>query len=301
MNMNTLEELKAFMRANLADECARLFGLAEGPWIDRAVENWFDDSSNYDRRWRVLSARLPRIGRVLDVAAGCGTFMLYGLRHGHDVAGIEPERWKRVYYQKKIELSRYDPAYGSRLIAAVGEQLPFDDASFDVVTTFQTLEHVRDVRQCIAEMVRVLRPGGVLYLRAPDYNCFFEPHYRLPFLPTMRRDWADRYLRWLGRPTEGLDTLNWTTERQTIAALRALPVDLCIERTREFFIDRRRTQIESSMGEPWRSIGLGRMLNQGQQLARQARAWLNCFRQERVIDLWVTKRASATTRLRCAA
>ena len=104
------------------------------------------------------------------------------------------------------------------MIAAVGESLPFADESFDVVTTFQTLEHVADVDRCIAEMVRVLRPGGVLYLRAPDYNCFFEPHYRVPMWPKMPRAWAAPYLRWLGKPVDGLSTLNWTTERDTIAS-----------------------------------------------------------------------------------
>jgi ubiquinone/menaquinone biosynthesis C-methylase UbiE len=299
MTMNTLHELKQFMREKLTDECTRLFGLAGGLWIDRAVDNWFDDSQNYDRRWRVINLRRPNVGRVLDVAAGCGTFMLYGLRNGRDVTGIEPERWKRTYYRQKIELSGYDPTFSSRLVPAVGEALPFDDNSFDLVTTFQTLEHVNDVRQCIAEMVRVLRPGGVLYLRAPDYNCFFEPHYRLPFLPKMPRSLAEPYLRWMGKPLQGLATLNWTTERDVIAALRALPGDLSIERTKEFFIDKNREDIDATLSQPLRKLGLACVLNQSQQLKRQAIAWLNCFRQERVIDLWVTKRPSA--RLRCAA
>src|SRR5438270_7132342 len=103
--MQTLAELKAFMHQKLREECAQLFGLPDGAWIERAVENWFDDSANYDRRWRVIAARRPNVGRVLDVAAGCGTFMLFGLRQGRDVTGIEPENWKRTYFQRKIELS----------------------------------------------------------------------------------------------------------------------------------------------------------------------------------------------------
>src|SRR5205085_8518363 len=129
---------------------------------------WFDDARNYDRRWHVIEARRPKVGRVLDVAAGCGTFMLYGLRCGHDVTGIEPASWKRTYYERKVVLSGYPRAFAGRMVAAVGESLPFEDQSFDLVSTFQTLEHVADVNRCLAEMVRVLRPGGVLYLRAPD-------------------------------------------------------------------------------------------------------------------------------------
>src|SRR5258708_6076147 len=165
MNMKTLEALKEFMHENMRRECAQLYGLADGDWIERAVSNWVDDSWNYDRRWHVIEARRPGVGRVLDVGAGCGTFMLYGLRRGHDVTGIEPEAWKRTYYERKIALSGYSPLLGGRMIGAVGEALPFEDESFDLVTTFQTLEHVADVRQCLGEMLRVLRPGGGLYIR----------------------------------------------------------------------------------------------------------------------------------------
>ncbi len=161
-----LDELRAALRACFLRESQDLYGLEDGPWIDRATQNWFDDTANYDRRWRVIDARRPGAGRILDMASGCGTFLLYGLKRGRDVIGIEPEPWKLRYFRRKVELSGYPSAYLSRLVPAVGERLPFADASFDLVTTFQTLEHVADVGSCISEMLRVLRPGGVLYLRA---------------------------------------------------------------------------------------------------------------------------------------
>lgn len=287
--MRTLEELRAFMHENLRREWADLFGLPDGVWVARAVNNWFDDSQNYDRRWNSIHLRRPQVGRILDMAAGCGTFMLHGLRNGHDVVGIEPEPWKRIYYERKVALSGYPARFIHRMIGAVGEKLPFADHSFDLVTTFQTLEHVADVSLCIAEMLRVLRPGGVLYLRAPDYRCFFEPHYRLPFLPTMRRPWAERYLRRLGRPVGGLHTLNWTTEPNILAQLRYTQCPLRIERNREFFIDRKRRDIAAALPVPLRSIGLARPLNTLFQWNRRFAAALKVGRQERVIDLWITK------------
>jgi hypothetical protein len=169
-----------------------------------------------------------------------------------------------------------------------------------LVTTFQTLEHVADVRRCLAEMVRVLRAGGVLYLRAPDYRCFFEPHYRLPFLPTMRRDWAERYLRLVGRPVTGLRTLNWTTEGGIVEELKRLPISLHIERNREFFIERKRREIERALPRVLRSIA--GVLNACFQFKRRAGGWIQVGRQERVIDLWITKAddASANSMRRAA-
>ena len=289
MELTTLDNLRAFMHANLCREWGELFGLLDGPWIARAVNNWFDDSKNYDRRWNCIRLRRPRVGRVLDMAAGCGTFMLHGLRNGFDVIGVEPEPWKRVYYERKVALSDYPAEFTGRMVGAIGEALPFDDESFDLVTTFQTLEHVANVDQCICEMIRVLRPGGLLYLRAPDYRCFFEPHYRLPFLPVMRRDWAARHLRLLGRPIAGLATLNWTTEHGVIDSISRSGVPVDIVRNREFFIDRKRTEIAAKLPAGVRSAA--GFLNWMYQLKRRAGGWIKFGRQERVIDLWITRRA----------
>ena len=290
-----IDELREALRANFLRESIELYGLEDGPWIDRATRNWFDDSRNYDRRWHVIDARRPATARILDMAGGCGTFLLYGLKQGRDVWGVEPEAWKRRYFRRKVELSGYPRDYLNRMLPATGEHLPFPDESFDLVSTFQTLEHVSDVRQCIIEMLRVLKPGGVLYLRAPDYNCFFEPHYRLPFLPKMNRTLARWYLSRLGRPLSGLQTLNWTTEQGILRILREQRRDLHVERNRYFFIEKRRREIERFLGRAFRTTNLpiracAYVLNESQQLKRKLLAMARVGRQERVIDLWITKR-----------
>ena len=144
---DSLEELRGFLHENVRREFAEWFGVPDGPWVQRAVDNWFHDENNYDNRWRVIFARRPKVGRVLDMAAGCGTFMLYGLRQGYDVTGVEPEGWKREYFARKLKLSSLPMDHAHRMIGAFGESLPFADETFDLVTTFQTLEHVRDVEQ----------------------------------------------------------------------------------------------------------------------------------------------------------
>lgn len=56
---------------------------------------------------------------------------------------------------------------GYRPIRA-GEALPFADASFDTVLSFQVIEHVHDVRGYLREARRVLRPGGAMVIITPD-------------------------------------------------------------------------------------------------------------------------------------
>ena len=53
-------------------------------------------------------------------------------------------------------------AHPMEYVAGVAEHMPFDDASFDVVTTFNSLDHVDDLDRTIAEIKRVLRPEGHL-------------------------------------------------------------------------------------------------------------------------------------------
>jgi SAM-dependent methyltransferase len=92
--------------------------------------------------------------------------------------------------------------------------MPYEDNSFDLVTSYQTLEHVQDPPAVIREMLRVTRVGGGIHIRCPDYLSTFEAHYQLPWLPLFPRRLARLYLRALGRPSAGLATLNYTTARR---------------------------------------------------------------------------------------
>ncbi|MDH7484898.1 MAG: class I SAM-dependent methyltransferase [Anaerolineae bacterium] len=64
----------------------------------------------------------------------------------------------------------------ARLQVADGEALPYADDSFDVVLSHEVIEHVGDDRQVLAEMLRVLRPGGRLLLFCPNRLYPFETH-----------------------------------------------------------------------------------------------------------------------------
>lgn len=57
------------------------------------------------------------------------------------------------------------PSYGSRSVSVFGDacQLPFEDATFNGVICKDVLEHVREPQTAAEELVRVLRPGGVLF------------------------------------------------------------------------------------------------------------------------------------------
>jgi SAM-dependent methyltransferase len=122
-------------------------------------------------------------GFIADELAGAGAAQTYGV--DIDVPGLA------VAQQR----------FGGRVrfVCAAGESLPLADASIDVAVFNHIYEHVVDPEAVLADVRRVLRPGGVLYLGLGNRLGVMEPHYRLPFLSYLPQPAADRYVRAFGR------------------------------------------------------------------------------------------------------
>jgi 2-polyprenyl-3-methyl-5-hydroxy-6-metoxy-1,4-benzoquinol methylase len=101
--------------------------------------------------------------RVLDVGCGEGQLTSAIADAGHQVLGIdvaeEPLRRARSRHAG-LELRRVEPA---------GEW-PLADASFDVVWSGETIEHVADTARWLSELRRVVRSGGSLLLSTPAHG-----------------------------------------------------------------------------------------------------------------------------------
>jgi ubiquinone/menaquinone biosynthesis C-methylase UbiE len=90
--------------------------------------------------------------------------------------------------------------HAMRYVCAPAEAIPFPDGHFDVVTSFNSLDHVDDPHAAAREMVRVLAPAGTLLLivEAEHEATLTEPH-RLPadcaaqLFPDLRVQWSERF------------------------------------------------------------------------------------------------------------
>ena len=134
---------------------------------------------------------------------------------------------------------------GFRYQDVAGTQLPFADASFDVVVSNHVIEHVGGEPEQLAhraERRRVLRVDGVGYLAVPNRWMLVEPHFHLPLLSWLPASLADRYVRLAGKGTHYdcrplrlpqlermLDASGLRADNVCVAALRAT---LAIEGTR---------------------------------------------------------------------
>ena len=112
----------------------------------------------------VLRERLDLEGaRVADVGCGSGALVRVMARAGAEVIGIEPGD-KQLAFARAAER-----AASEHYVRARGELLPLPDGSLDILVYFNALHHVPVDRQgaALAEALRVLRPGGCLYIQEP--------------------------------------------------------------------------------------------------------------------------------------
>lgn len=121
-----------------------------------------------ERRLEMIRRYIPLEGaRLLDVGCGQGAYVRRFRDFSDQVYGIDID---------PARLQRGADTGVSGLCAAVSESLPFADASFDGVLLNEVLEHVRDDRATLAEVLRVTRPGGKVVIFVPNRFYPFETH-----------------------------------------------------------------------------------------------------------------------------
>lgn len=213
MQKKQSENARTYLVDHISHDAIEYFGIYSSEFLNYVADMWMDDSKGGCAQFRLdeIRTHFPGASSVLDMSSGCGTFVFSALKQGLHAYGIEPELWKNIFCRLKINERKYPKYWNDCFIQSIGEKLPFQDNSFDCISTFQTLEHVQNLEQCIDEMMRVVRSGGGLHIRCPDYRSTFEGHYLLPWLPLMPKALARMYLTFLRRPVSGLDTLTYTT------------------------------------------------------------------------------------------
>lgn len=100
----------------------------------------------------------------------------------------------------RIDQRKTDEGFDFTAVEAT--TLPYDDDSFDIAISNHVMEHVGespDQKHHLAELARVLRPEGLLYLSVPNRWRVVEPHFHLPFLSWLPQRAASKYLSVVGK------------------------------------------------------------------------------------------------------
>ncbi len=172
--------------------------MAHDPELEREIagcftriadEGWFPEDVEFDSeqlRWiRKLVKPSPGM-RVLDAGCARGRF-LRGLRDsGARLYGVDLTEAFLNAAQRNLP--------GAGIAAGSLSRLPFGNASFDAVYCIEVLEHLPDTGAALAEMARVLKPGGVLVVI--DKNLLgLHPRNGLP--NAVWKMWQERRGRWM--------------------------------------------------------------------------------------------------------
>ena len=146
-----------------------------------------------DRRWQMIqtAAGERMAGRVLDNGCGVGLYLLPLAKHARQAVGVEYD------FERAAQARAAAP-----VVNAAGEALPLPSAAFELILSHEVLEHVADDRAALAEMARLLRPGGRLVLFVPNRGYPFETHGvvwrgryhfgNVPLVNYLPRRWRDR-------------------------------------------------------------------------------------------------------------
>ncbi len=158
---------------------------------------------------------------VLDIASGSG----YGSHElaaaARSVVGVDVSEDAVAYARANYAAENLEFRVGD------ATSIPLDDASIDVVITFETLEHIEDYRAFLAEIRRVLRPDGLAIISTPneleyEENNHFHLHEfeRQELLDLLRKDYSviEEYFQatWKYVALDRLDALGATSERTTL-------------------------------------------------------------------------------------
>ena len=190
---------------------------------DKLNADMFEELLDQENSSRYLCSKLEKqFGelkdkRILDIGCGSGGRTVVLAHTGARLVGIDP-----AINAIKASILRglLSPELDINFLIGEGEYLSFSGESFDLVTSFYSLEHTKDMKKVVSEVNRVLKKSGFFYCELP--NSFFpqESHYRIFWFPLAPK-WFNRiYLRIRRKDVRGLEDINRISREGMIKQLK---------------------------------------------------------------------------------
>jgi len=142
------------------------------------------NNNQFCAKW-VLQRNPTGRAKVLDYGCGAGELVEELQKNKIDAYGCD------VFYEGGDYSSSVTPSLMNSTIRRMKRgRIPFDDGTFDYVINKEVMEHVENLDEALAEIHRVLKPGGKVLSLFPDKGIWREGHCGIPFL-----HWFPKYSR----------------------------------------------------------------------------------------------------------
>ena len=128
----------------------------------------------YRRVLQKLAELSPQKGRLLDVGCAKGVFLDVARREGWQPIGLEISSFASQYARDN---------FGLEVFTGTLEEAPWLDASFDVITMLDVIEHSTDPSHVLLQARRLLRAGGILVIEMPNARSIL--HYTAKLIYTL--------------------------------------------------------------------------------------------------------------------
>lgn len=130
-------------------------------WLERLPFASYSESPYHMARYH-YAVEFTRHRIVADIACGSGFGTVYLAQNGaRSIIGLDLD-------SEVIEAQRRDLPPNVTFAVGSATAVPLPSHSVDVVVSFETIEHIRDVEACLQEFRRILKPDGLLILSTPN-------------------------------------------------------------------------------------------------------------------------------------
>jgi 2-polyprenyl-3-methyl-5-hydroxy-6-metoxy-1,4-benzoquinol methylase len=128
----------------------------------------------YRRILQKLAESFPQKGCLLDVGCAKGVFLDVARRDGWQPVGLEVSSFASQYAQEN---------FGLEVFTGTLEEAPWPDASFDVITMLDVIEHLADPSSALLQTRRLLKAGGIVVIETPNARSIL--HYTAKLIYTL--------------------------------------------------------------------------------------------------------------------
>ena len=192
------------------EEVEEIYTAHTNPFDQEEYEGMEVERPTLERMVRRLKKVQPQ-GRLLDVGSGRGDFLKIAHDHGYEVQGSDLSTAESPYPEVPI-------------FQGFLKDANFKSKSFDIIVTRNTLEHIFDPNEDLQEINRLLKPGGLLYVKVPHrkyeegWRCRAFFGFKSLYTPPVHLNHFDTFTLKRILQRNGFEFVSWESEKPSKSA-----------------------------------------------------------------------------------